>query len=62
MNNKLGVTRKKAGDLKTAVTYDRQAIALQPDLLEADYNLGLALQSQGELDEAIASEMRLLPS
>lgn len=60
LNNKLGVARKKAGDLKNAVTCHKQAIALQPDLREAHYNLGLALQEQGELEEAIASYQKVL--
>ncbi|MBE8965900.1 tetratricopeptide repeat protein [Nostocales cyanobacterium LEGE 12452] len=60
LNNKLGVARKKAGDLKNAVTCHKQAIALQPNLLEAHYNLALALQEQGELEEAIASYQKLL--
>ncbi|WP_445629177.1 tetratricopeptide repeat protein [Nostoc sp. DSM 114167] len=60
LNNQLGVARKKAGDLKNAVTCHKQAIALQPNLLEAHYNLALALQEQGELAEAIASYQKLL--
>ncbi|MEH2036613.1 tetratricopeptide repeat protein [Nostoc sp.] len=60
LNNQLGVTRKKAGDLKNAVTCHKEAIALQPNLLEAHYNLGLALQQQGELEEAIALYQKLL--
>ncbi|MGH8000706.1 MAG: tetratricopeptide repeat protein [Brasilonema sp.] len=56
LNHKLGVARKKAGDLKTAVAYYRQAIAIQPDLVEAHYNLGAVLQEQGEqLQEAGAA-------
>ncbi|MBN3942058.1 tetratricopeptide repeat protein [Nostoc sp. NMS9] len=60
LNNQLGVARKKAGDLKNAVTCHKEAIALQPNLLEAHYNLALALQEQGELAEAIASYQKLL--
>ncbi|MEH2091301.1 tetratricopeptide repeat protein [Nostoc sp.] len=60
LNNQLGVTRKKAGDLKNAVTCHKQAIALQPNFLEAHYNLALTLQEQGELEEAIASYQNLL--
>ncbi|BAY24510.1 family 2 glycosyl transferase [Calothrix sp. NIES-2100] len=59
LNNKLGVAHKKAGDLQNAVTYYRQAIALQPDLLEAHYNLGVVLQEQGTLEEAIACYERV---
>ncbi|MEH1951330.1 MAG: tetratricopeptide repeat protein [Nostoc sp.] len=60
LNNQLGVARKKAGDLKNAVTCHKEAIALQPNLLEAHYNLALTLQEQGELEEAIASYQILL--
>ncbi|MEH2289745.1 tetratricopeptide repeat protein [Nostoc sp.] len=60
LNNQLGVARKKAFDLKNAVTCYKQAIALQPNFLEAHYNLALALQEQGKLKEAIASYQKLL--
>jgi tetratricopeptide (TPR) repeat protein/glycosyltransferase involved in cell wall biosynthesis len=60
LNHKLGLARKKTGDLKTAITYYRQAIALQPDLLEAYYNLGVALQEQGELEEALTYHQQAL--
>ena len=46
VNNDLGNRRKQAGDLKTAIAYYRQAIAMKPDLADAHYNLGLALQEQ----------------
>ncbi|AOY79411.2 tetratricopeptide repeat protein [Moorena producens JHB] len=54
LNHDLGVTRKIGGDLKTAVAYYRNAIALQPDLVDAHSHLGVALQEQGKLEEAIA--------
>jgi tetratricopeptide (TPR) repeat protein len=60
LNNKLGVARKKVGDLKTSVAYHRQAIALQPDLPESHYQLGVALQAQGEWMSAIASYQKAL--
>ena len=60
LNHKLGVARKKAGDLKTAVTYYRQAIALQSDFIEAHYNLGTVLEEQGELKEAVTCYQTLL--
>lgn len=60
LNNDLGVTQKKAGDLKTAIAYYRQAIALQPDLAIAHYNLGTALQALGNWSEAIASYQKAL--
>jgi glycosyltransferase involved in cell wall biosynthesis/Flp pilus assembly protein TadD len=53
LNHDLGVNRKKAGDLKTATTYYRQALDLQPELAIAHYNLGVVLQAQGETDEAV---------
>lgn len=60
LNHDLGVSQKKAGDLKNAITYYRQAIALQPDLALAHYNLGVALQEQGKLEEAIDSYQQAL--
>jgi glycosyltransferase involved in cell wall biosynthesis/Tfp pilus assembly protein PilF len=53
LNNDLGVNRNFSSDLKTAETYYRQAIALQPDLVIAHYNLGITLQKTGNLPEAI---------
>ncbi len=53
LNNDLGVNQKNSGDLKTAETYYRQAIALQPDLVIAHYNLGIVFQETGKLEEAI---------
>ena len=52
LNNKLGIARRQANDLTNAVSYYRQAIAMQPDLVDVHYNLGTALQEQGELDKA----------
>ncbi|MDJ0516700.1 MAG: glycosyltransferase [Trichodesmium sp. MO_231.B1] len=60
INNDLGVTQKKAGDLKTAIAYYRQAIALQPDLGIAHYNLGIALQEQGNLEAAMLCYQKVL--
>ena len=54
INNDLGLARKVAGDLPTAVAYYQQAIALQPDLGIFHYNLGVALQEQGKLEDAIS--------
>ena len=41
--------------MKTAVTYHKQAIALEPDLPVVYYNLGSILQKHGQWEEAIAS-------
>ncbi|MEH2057468.1 MAG: tetratricopeptide repeat protein [Nostoc sp.] len=51
LNHQLGVIRKQAGDWQTAVVYYRTAIALQPDLVEAHYNLGVILQEQGQIKD-----------
>ncbi len=60
INHDLGLAQKKAGDLKNAITYYRQAIALQPDLAIAHYNLGAALQLEGDLEEAVACYQKAL--
>ena len=52
VNYNLGVARQKAGDLKTAVDYYRQAIRLKSDWAQAHYHLGNALKQQGQLEEA----------
>jgi protein O-GlcNAc transferase len=54
LNHKLGLSRKGAGDMKMAVAYYKQAIAIQPDFLDAHYNLGVVLQQLDEFKEAIA--------
>ncbi len=53
LNHDLGVARKKAGDLKTAIAYYRQAITLQPTLAMAHYNLGAALKATGNIEDAL---------
>ncbi|MDY7023496.1 MAG: glycosyltransferase [Cyanobacteriota bacterium] len=53
LNHDLGVARQKAGDLKAAIIYYRQAIALQPNLEISHFNLGSALKASGRLSEAI---------
>jgi tetratricopeptide (TPR) repeat protein len=45
---------------QTTVADYRQAIALQPDFVEAHYNLGVMLQEQGEREEAIACYQKAL--
>jgi protein O-GlcNAc transferase len=52
LNYKLGIARQHADDCQTAVLYYRQAIALQPDFVEAHYNLGVVLQQQRQIEEA----------
>ena len=54
INLDLGNKRRQADDVKVAIEYYQQAIAMQPDLADAYYNLGLARQKQGKWDEAIA--------
>lgn len=48
INNDFGSKCKQAGDLKTAIAYYRQSISMKRDLVEAHYNLDLALQEQVE--------------
>jgi tetratricopeptide (TPR) repeat protein len=55
----LGTLRHSAGHAD-GVTLIRQAIALKPDFPQALSNLGEALRSQGQLDEAIACFRRAL--
>ena len=54
LNYKLGLARKKVGDLPTSVAYYKQAILLQTDLVDAYYKLAAVLQEQGEVEEAIS--------
>ncbi|MBN3909464.1 MAG: tetratricopeptide repeat protein [Nostoc sp. NMS1] len=44
LNCQLGESRSKIGDWQTAIAYYRQAIVLQPDLVEAHHYLSVALQ------------------
>ncbi len=46
---------QQAGQSEAAVAGYRQVLALEPDLVEAHHNLGLALRALGRLDEAAAS-------
>ncbi|NEZ57689.1 GNAT family N-acetyltransferase [Adonisia turfae] len=50
LNMDLGDQRRQVGDLSVAIAYYQQAIAMQPDLAEASYYLGLTLQIQGDVD------------
>nr|RNJ67543.1 MAG: GNAT family N-acetyltransferase [Leptolyngbya sp. IPPAS B-1204] len=56
VNYALGHKRWRAGDIKAAIEYYRQAVAMRPDWAEAHYNLGLALQESEEWawDDVIA--------
>jgi protein O-GlcNAc transferase len=47
LNYNLGVQRKNAGDIKMAIAYYKQAIVIQPDLVEAYNDLHVLLQEQG---------------
>jgi len=51
---------QQAGQSEAAVVGYRQALSLEPDLVEAHHNLGLALRALGRLDEAAASFERAL--
>jgi tetratricopeptide (TPR) repeat protein len=54
LNNKLASDRQKAGDLKTAVAYYKQAISLQPEQTDTYLKLGITLHEQGQVEEAQA--------
>ena len=54
----LGALKGDLGDTAGAEDDLRQALALQPDLAEAHYNLGNVLRMRGKLREAIASVER----
>ena len=54
INHALGNRRRQAGDVKVAIEYFRQAIAMQPTLTTAHYHLGVALQKLDKWEEAIA--------
>ncbi len=60
LNYKLGLSRDRVQDWQTATAYYRQAILMQPDLVDAHYHLGLALQHQRKLTEAIACYQQVL--
>ncbi|MDY7024402.1 MAG: FkbM family methyltransferase, partial [Cyanobacteriota bacterium] len=55
MNYNLGVSCQKQVDMTGATAYYQQAIEMQPDLLDAHYQLAVVQHSQGELQKAIAS-------
>ena len=51
----LGVIARQTGRNDLAVDLIRRAIAINPNYAEAHSNLGVALKSNGQLDEAIAA-------
>ena len=53
--NKLGNTYLKQGELISAIDAYHNALKLNPYLVKAHYNLGIALDTQGKFDDAIAS-------
>ncbi|MEH2383013.1 MAG: tetratricopeptide repeat protein [Nostoc sp.] len=55
LNQQFALSRQQVEDFKIAELYYRQAIALQPDLVEAHNNLGEVLQKQGRLNDALKS-------
>ena len=60
LNDKLGLNRHRVQDWQTATIYYRQAILMQPDLLDAHYHLGLALQKQRNLTDSLACYQQVL--
>ncbi|QYO65086.1 tetratricopeptide repeat protein [Leptolyngbya sp. 7M] len=48
-NHDLGYQYQQLGDLELAIDHYRQAIAMEPNLIEARDNLRLALQKQGNV-------------
>ncbi|MGK7898400.1 MAG: tetratricopeptide repeat protein [Xenococcus sp. (in: cyanobacteria)] len=60
LNHKLGLGRHRVGDWSTAIIYYRQAITMEPDLVDAHYHLALALQQQRKLTEATSCYQEVL--
>ncbi len=60
LNDKLGLNCHRVQDWQTAATYYRQAILMQPDLVDAHYHLGLALQKQSKLTESLSCYQHVL--
>jgi tetratricopeptide (TPR) repeat protein len=51
--NAMGVELEKQGRIGEAIARYREALAIEPGLVEAHNNLGIALAKRGELEEAI---------
>lgn len=60
-NNVLGDKRRLANDFQVALEYYQQAVTLNPNLLEAHYNMGRILQKEAHSwDKAIACYRKVL--
>ena len=62
LNNNVASQYFQAGDFKTAIEYYRQATALNPNLAEAYYGLGMSLHKQSEhnLEDSISCYQKAL--
>lgn len=55
-----GIDAQRRGDVTTAIDEYRQALAIEPKMLEARANLGAALAEAGQFDAAIDEDNRAL--
>jgi tetratricopeptide (TPR) repeat protein len=55
-----GIDAQRRGDVATAIDEYRQALAIEPKMLEARANLGAALAEAGQFDAAIDEDNRAL--
>jgi tetratricopeptide (TPR) repeat protein len=55
-----GIDAQRRGDVSAAINEYRQALAMEPTLLEARANLGAALAAAGQFDAAIDEDNRAL--
>jgi tetratricopeptide (TPR) repeat protein len=55
-----GIEAQQHGDMNTAISEYRKALAIQPELPEARANLGAALSAIGDFDAAIEEDKRAL--
>jgi Flp pilus assembly protein TadD len=53
--NSSGILELKDGKLSSAEALFRRAVAIKPNFVEANFNLGLVLQQEGRFDEAAVS-------